>query len=165
MVANSESLVLNKQKTVSIKRTINLPPDKVWKAWTDADTFKKWWGPKSFTCPSCTIDLKVGGKYLACMKAPDGKEYWSTGYFREIVPMKKIVYTDSFSDDKGNVIPASELDMPGEWPLELLVTLEFENVDGITRLSLQQTGIPEEAYDDCVKGWQESFDKMESNLK
>lgn len=163
-MTTKSNLTAEKQRTVSIKRTFNLPLNVVWKSWTEPESFKKWWGPKEYTCPDCSIDFRVGGKYLASMQAEDGKKFWSTGMFKEIVQNKKIVYTDSFSDSKGNVIHASELDMPGEWPLELTVTLKFEEVGGKTNMTLTQEGIPEEVYDDCIKGWQESFDKLE-NIK
>lgn len=94
MTTSSESSIASKQKTVSITRTFNLPVDTVWKAWTEPESFKKWWGPKDYTCPSCTIDFKVGGKNLAAMRGPDGKDIWSTGTYKEIIPQKKIVYTD-----------------------------------------------------------------------
>ena len=161
----NEKEFAEKQRSVSIKRTFNLPLTTVWKAWSDPESFKKWWGPTGYTCPECTIDFKVGGKYLADMKAPDGKETWSTGTYKEIVPKKKIVATDSFSDSKGNIISANEAGLPGEWPKELIVTAEFEEANGKTNLSLKQEGIPEEMHDDCVKGWQQCFDKMEKNLK
>jgi uncharacterized protein YndB with AHSA1/START domain len=83
----------------------------------------------------------------------------------EFVPEKKLVLTDSFSDSKGNVISASDLDMPGDWPREMLITFELEEADGATKLKLRHEGIPEEAHDDCVKGWNESFDKLERNVK
>src|SRR5512145_956811 len=89
-----------------ITRVFDAPRELVWKAWTDPERFKLWWGPESFTAPACEIDLRVGGKYLACMRSPEGQDYWSTGVYRDIVPMKRIVYTDSFADDKGNVVPA-----------------------------------------------------------
>ena len=82
----NEKETLEKQRTVSIKRTFDLPLATVWKAWSDAESFKKWWGPTDYTSPNCTIDFKVGGKYLASMKGPDGKETWSTGTYKEIVP-------------------------------------------------------------------------------
>jgi len=153
------------KKPVNITRTFDLPVVKVWQAWTEPESLKKWWGPKDFTCPYCNIDLKVGGKYLACMRSQDGTEFWSTGVYKEIIPDKKIVCTDSFSDDKGNVIPASELNMPGDWPMELLVTVTFEERDGKTKMNLQQVGIPPEMYDDCIKGWEQSFEKLEENIK
>jgi len=113
-------------KPISIKRTFNLPVDTVWKAFTEPESFKKWWGPKGFTCPSCTIDLTVGGKFISCMRDANGKEYWSTGKFKEIVPDKKLVYSDNFSDSKGNVIPASDYNMPGDWSSDVVVTLELK---------------------------------------
>jgi|SRR6185436_990232 len=161
---HSETPVAGKQKTITINRTFDLPLSTVWKAWTEPESFKKWWGPKDFTCPYCTIDLKTGGKNLACMKGSDGKEYWSTGTYREIIPMKKIVYDDNFSDNKGNTVSPSYYGMPGEWG-DVKVTLTFEEVNGKTKMILQHEGIPEDMYDDCIAGWQESLDKVESNLK
>lgn len=158
-------MITTENKIISIKRTINLPLSMVWKAWTEPEFFKKWWGPNDYTCPHCTIDFKPGGKYLNSMRGPDGKEIWSTGVYQEIVFLKKIVYTDSFADSEGDVVPASDYNMPGEWPLELKVTLEFESTAGKTNLSLKHEGIPVEIYDDCITGWQQSLDKLENNLK
>ncbi|MBC7773824.1 MAG: SRPBCC domain-containing protein [Phycisphaerae bacterium] len=152
-------------KTISIKRTFNFPLNTVWKAWTEPESFKKWWGPKEYTCPSCTIDFKVGGKFLNSMKGADGKEIWATGTYKEIIPLKKIVYTDSFADSDGNIVPAAYYNMPGEWDMALLVTLEFEEVNGKTNMKLQHAGLPAEISDDCIKGWQSSFDKLESKFQ
>jgi uncharacterized protein YndB with AHSA1/START domain len=153
------------QHELVIHRVLDLPLNKVWKAITEAEEFKKWWGPEGFTCPSSTMEAKVGGKYLNCMKGPDGKEYWSTGTVKELIPQKKLVVTDSFSDEKGNIKNASEYGMPGEWPRELLITFELEEADGATKLILHHEGIPQEMYDECKQGWNESFDKMEKNIK
>lgn len=153
-----------KQQLV-ITRIFDLPVNKVWKAWTEPESCKKWWGPKDFTSPYCTINLKVGGKYLSCMRSPDGTEFWSTGVYKEIIPHKKLVFSDSFSDEKGNIIPAADLNMPGDWPLELLVTVTLEETGEKTKMVLQHVGLPPESYDDCQTGWQQSFDKLEENLK
>jgi uncharacterized protein YndB with AHSA1/START domain len=153
-----------KQKTITVKRTFNHPLTTVWKAWTEPESLKKWWGPKEYTCPDCTIDFKVGGKFLASMQGEDGKKIWSTGTYKEIIPLKKIVNTDSFADSEGNIVPASYYKMPGDWGLELLVTAEFEEVDGRTNLKLQHEGLPVEISDECMKGWQSSFDKLENNF-
>ena len=153
-----------KQKTIAIERTFNLPISTVWKAWSEPESFKKWWGPEGYTCPDCTIDFEVGGKYLANMKAPDGKDNWSTGTYKEIVPQKKIVYSDSFADSKGNKVPGSEYGMP-EMPMETMVTVEFEEKGNETVMTLHHAGMPVSMVDDCTKGWQSCFDKMESNIK
>ena len=164
MTTQNDSATAEQQKTLSITRIFNLPLSTVWKAWTEPESFKKWWGPKEYTCPYCSIDFKVGGKYLASMRAADGTEIWSTGIYKEIVPQSKIVYTDSFADSKGNVVDAAYYKMPA-MPLELLVTVMLEEAVGKTKMLLQHKGIPEEMREDCINGWQSSFDKLESNLK
>ena len=63
------------QHELVIHRVFDLPVNKVWKALTEPEEFKKWWGPKDFTCPSSKMEAKVGGKYLSCMKGTYGKEY------------------------------------------------------------------------------------------
>jgi uncharacterized protein YndB with AHSA1/START domain len=154
-----------RQGDVVIYRVFDLPVNKVWKALTEPEEFKKWWGPKGFTCPSSKMEAKVGAKYLNCMLGPDGKEYWSTGTVKELIPEKKLVVTDHFSDSKGNIKNASAHGLPGNWPTELLITFELEEADGATKLRLQHEGIPEEMHEDCKKGWNESFDKLEENIK
>ncbi|MES2559457.1 MAG: SRPBCC domain-containing protein [Bacteroidota bacterium] len=162
---NDQAIAGNQQtKTVSITRIFDLPLDTVWKAWTEPESFKKWWGPTDFSCTSCTIDFRVGGKNLANMRGPDGKEIWGTGTYKEIKPRQKIVYDDNFSDEKGNTVPPSYYDMPGEWPGSV-VTVTFEEVNGETKMRLEHEGIPEEMYNDCIAGWQESLDKLQNNVR
>lgn len=153
------------QNDIVIHRVFKLTANKLWQALTVPEHFKKWWGPEGFTCPSSTMEARKGGKYLNCMRGPDGKEYWSTGVVNEFVPEKKLVITDSFSDSKGNIISASDLGMQGDWPREMLITFEVEEADGATKLKLTHVGIPDEGHDDCVQGWNESFDKLERNIK
>lgn len=153
------------QRDIVIHRVFKLPANKVWQALTVPDYFKKWWGPEGFTCPSSMMEARKGGKYLNCMRGPDGKEYWSTGVVVEFIPEKKLVITDSFADSKGNITSASELGLPGDWPRELLITFELEEADGATKLRLEHEGIPEEMHDECIKGWNESLDKLEKNIK
>jgi uncharacterized protein YndB with AHSA1/START domain len=153
------------ERALVITRVFNAPRDLVWKAWTDPEGVKRWWGPKNFTAPVCKIDLRVGGKYLYCMRAPEGQDYWTTGVYREIVPLERIVCTDSFADEKGNPVPASHYGMGGDWPAELLVTVTFEQDDGQTKFSLRHVGIPAgEMRELCSAGWNESFDKLAEAL-
>ncbi len=86
---------LNKDiKELTITRVFDAPRELVWKAWTEPERVKRWWGPKSFTTPVSKIDLRVGGKYLYCMRSPEGKDFWGTGIFREIVAPERLVMTD-----------------------------------------------------------------------
>jgi len=151
----------NNSQGLIIERIFDAPRQQVWKAWTDPEQVKRWWGPKDFTAPFAELDLRVGGKYLFLMRSPEGKDYWSTGTYREIVPMEKIVATDSFSDEKGNVVPASNYGMTGDWPLELIVTVTFEDQDKKTKMTLNHVGFPPgEPREMAYEGWNQSFDKL-----
>ncbi len=158
------------EKDLIITRFFDAPRERVWQAWTKPEHFKEWWGPKGFTAPLISIDFRTGGKYLYCMRGsgPDGvvRDYWTTGVYREIVPMERIVCADSFADEKGNVVSASYYGMPGDWPLELTVTVAFEEHDGKTKMTLRHEGLPEgQMKEDCEAGWNESFDKLAKSLK
>ncbi len=154
------------RKEMIITRTFDAPRELVWKAWTEPEYFMRWWGPKGFTAPVIRIDLREGGRYLWCMRSPEGQEFWSTGEYREIARPEKIVYTDSFSDAEGNVVPASHYGMSGDWPLELLVTVTFEEDDGRTTMTLRSAGIPAgQMYDMSRAGWNESLDKLAKVLE
>ncbi len=160
-----ENLTKEDKKTISIVRTFNLPLKTVWKGWSEPESLKLWFSPEGYTCPSSMIEFKVGGKFLNSMRESNGKETWSTGTYEEIVPFKKIVYLDSFANSEGNIVPASYYKMPGKWDLQLRVTVEFEEVDGKTKMKLRHEDLPIDAADDCVEGWQSCFDKLEKNLK
>ncbi len=148
-----------------ISRIFDAPRTLVWKAWTDPEQVRRWWGPKIFTTPVAKIDLRPGGKYLYCMRSPDGRDFWSTGVFREIVEPERIVATDSFSDEKGNVVPASFYGMDWDWPPEVPVTITFKETGGRTTLSLLYDRMPpKEMAEPMTAGWNESFDKLTALL-
>jgi uncharacterized protein YndB with AHSA1/START domain len=153
-----------------VTRVFDAPRELVWKAWTEPDRIARWWGPKHFTAPAIRNDFRVGGKYLYCMHGPAGspfdKDLWSTGVYEEIIPMKKIVATDSFADEHGNVVPASHYGMPGDLPLEFRITVTFEDEDGHTKLTLTHEGLPAgEQSEGAAVGWNESLDKLAASLR
>ena len=103
------------------------------------------------------------------MRSPEGKDYWSGGVFSEIVPGEKIVATDSFTDEKGNVVPASFYGMESDWPLEQRVEMTFEQIGTdktkLTILYPDFGGVNAKDLDDMQQGWNQSFDKLEKILK
>ncbi len=153
---------------LTIVRVFDAPRELVWKAWTDEEMFKEWWGPKYFSAPAVKIDFKVGGKYLNVMRGPDGKEFWSTGTYKEIVPMERIVATDSFADEKGNIVPATYYGLGESFPMEMLLTVTFEEQDGKTKMTLIHSGtenISDKDLSNMEQGWNQSFDKLAESLK
>jgi len=153
------------ERELVITRRFDAPRELVWKAWTEPERLMRWWGPKDFTAPYCQLDLRVGGIYLSCMRSPDGQNYWSTGRYRDLVAPSRLICTDSFADEHGQVVPASHYGMSGEWPLELLIMVTFEEEAGKTRLTLRHVGIPAgEMREMCAAGWNESFDKLAASL-
>ena len=146
------------QKEIVINRVFDLPVSKLWKAWTEPEYFKKWWGPKDYTCPFSKMEARVGGKYLNRMRGPFGKEFCSTGVVKEFVPGKKLVVSDRFSDEKENTKPAG---MPGE----LLITVTMKETDGSTRLRLRHEGISDEMRYECIRNWNQSLDKLQKNIR
>jgi uncharacterized protein YndB with AHSA1/START domain len=143
-------------------RVFDAPRELVWKAWTEHEGFMPWWGPKGFTTPFCKIDLRVGGVYHDCMRSPEGKDYRSTGVYREILPLDRIVCTDSFADGGGNVVPATYCGMSADFPLEMLAIVRFEEIEGKTKLTLQHAlgSVPASDRDLCQQGWNESLDEL-----
>ena len=160
-------------KALHITRILNAPRETVWEAWTTPEKIKHWWGPNDFTCPVAKVDLKVGGTYLFCMRSkgtipqfPEGTDFWSTGTYTEIVPSEKIVASDHFADKDGNPISPKEAGMPGDWDEEMLVTTMFEDAgEGMTKISIEHLGHPEEMANDASAGWNQQLDKLEEFLK
>ena len=149
-----------------ITRVFDAPLEMVWRHFTEPDLVKRWWGPEGYTAPSVRIDLRVGGESLFCMRSPEGQEIWSKGVYREVVPMERIVTTDSFADEKGNVVPATYYGMSSDFPLELLITMTFKEYGGKTEFILKHSGMPSGPdLDGARTGWNQSFDKLDDSLR
>ena len=98
----------NEPEKMVVTRVFNAPRELVWKAWTTPEYAKQWWGPKGFTTPVYKMDFRVGGKFLFCMKSPDGQEFWTGGEYHEIVPHEKIVLSMYFADAQGNKVQPAQ---------------------------------------------------------
>ena len=154
------------EQELVIERTFDAPRKLVWEAWTQPERVRVWWGPKHFITPVYEIDLRVGGKFLLCMRSPEGQEIWGTGVYREIVPQERIVATDNFADAEGRVVPASYYGMKADYSQEMVYTVMFKEQGGKTRLTLKYVGIPPgEDLEMAQDGWIQSLDKLAEYLK
>lgn len=148
------------EQVLVITRVIAAPRNFVFKAWTEPERVRQWWGPNGFTMPACTIDLRVGGVFHSCMRSSEGRDYWGKGIYREIVAAERLVFTDSFSDAEGNLVEPAKYGMP-EWPAETLITVTFSEAEGKTILTLRHD-VPESLAErnGARQGWSESLDRL-----
>lgn len=153
---------LNNNPACVVERIIDAPVEVVWEMWTKSEHFKKWYGPTGFSVPVAEIDLRVGGKHLYGMESPDGSmKMWSTGEYTEIVPNKRLVYTDSMADENGNVVSPQAMGMPEGYPATTEVKVVLEDLGGQTRMVLTHTGVSAGAGD----GWEQAFTKMVEHIE
>jgi uncharacterized protein YndB with AHSA1/START domain len=154
-----------------ISRVFDAPRDLVWKCFTDPEHMKQWWGPKGCTVIASTMDLRPGGTYLYGMKAPDGGAMWGRMVYREIVPPSKLVFVNSFSDEKGGL---TRHPMSPTWPIELLSVFTFEEQpDGKTKFTvrwspLNPTAEERKTFDaghaSMTGGWSGTMGQLEAYL-
>lgn len=78
-----------------LDRVIDVPPELVWKAWTTPEHVKMWFTPKPWVTTECEIDLRPGGMFRTVMRSPEGQDFPNLGCFLEIVPNRKLVWTDA----------------------------------------------------------------------
>ncbi len=153
-------------ETVILTRSFPRPVQEVFQLWSHPEMATLWWGPEGFSCPSFRIDAKVGGQYLAAMRDESSQDtIWSTGVIREWQVNRKIVMTDSFASETGEIISAETIGMPGNWPRECLITVIFEAHGKETKIELTHEGIPFEMLNECILGWTSSLNKMERLLQ
>ena len=124
---------------VLIRYSIAASRELVFKAWTDPSLLPLWYAPDGCTIEFKTLDIRVGGRYHACIANPEFGECWSKGVYKEIIVPERIVYSSIIADEHGNSVSAIEAEMDPDWPQETLVTVSFAEKDGKTIITLHQT--------------------------
>jgi uncharacterized protein YndB with AHSA1/START domain len=131
--------------TVRLHRVLATKPEKVYRAFLEPDALAKWLPPNGFLCTVHQHEAKVGGMHkMSFRNFTTGKSHSFGGKYLELVPNKKLRYTDTFDDPN----------MPGE----MQVTVTIEAVAVGTDLKIVQEGIPDMIPPEaCYLGWQESL--------
>ena len=134
--------------TVQLHRVLHAPPERVYRAFLDADARAKWLPPNGFTARVHHSDAKVGGSYkMSFTNFTSGKSHSFGGTYTELVPNERIVYTDRFDDPN----------LPGE----MTVTVTLKKVSVGTELNVVQENVPNAIpLDACYLGWQESLAQL-----
>ena len=131
--------------TVRFHRVLRAPPERVYRAFLDADAMAKWLPPHGFTGKVHHLDAKVGGTYkMSFTNFSGGGSHSFGGKFLELAPNERIRHTDRFDD----------ANLPGE----MTTTVSLKKVSVGTEVSIVQEGIPEAIpAEACYLGWQESL--------
>lgn len=131
--------------TVRLHRVLSASPEKVYRAFLDADAMAKWLPPHGFTGKVHSIDSKAGGSYkMSFTNFTTGQTHSFGGTYLELVPYEHIRYSDRFDDPN----------LPGE----MMTTVSLKKVSCGTELNVVQEGIPEAIpTESCYLGWQESL--------
>lgn len=131
--------------TVRLHRVFTTKPDKVYRAFIEADGLAKWLPPNGFACTVHHLEPKVGGSFrMSFRNFTTGDSHAFGGEFLELVPGTRVRYTDRFDDPN----------LPGE----MRVTVELKKVLVGTDVSIVQEGIPDAIpVEACYLGWQESL--------
>jgi uncharacterized protein YndB with AHSA1/START domain len=85
----------NPELDLVLERTVDVPPNLVWDAWTQPELLKQWFAPKPWTTVECTLDLRPGGLCHTVMRSPEGQDFPNDGCYLEVVPNRRLVFTDA----------------------------------------------------------------------
>jgi|SRR6185312_8196784 uncharacterized protein YndB with AHSA1/START domain len=122
MTAKNEFPAGSPVAELHITRIFDSSREALFKAWTDPEQLKRWWGPGDFRWMGCRMQLYPGGFFHYCMRSPEGIDMWGRFVYLEVRPSERLIFINSFSDEDGN--PVKHPLMP-DWPLEILNVLTF----------------------------------------
>ena len=134
--------------TVRLHRVLSAKPEKVYRAFLDADAMARWLPPNGFTGHVSQMDAKVGGKFrMSFTNFTTGHAHGFGGEYLELVPHERLRYTDVFDDPN----------LPGE----MIVTVILKAVSCGTEMHIEQAGIPAVIpLEACYLGWQQSLAQL-----
>ncbi len=152
-----------------ITRTFDAPRELVFKAWTEVEHLRHWWGPKGAKMEKSELDARPGGWFHYGLTKPF--EMWGRWMIREVTPPERLVFVNSFSDPDGGL---ARHPLHLEWPAELLTTVTFVEEAGKTTVTIRWTPInPSETerrtfdnnHDSMNQGWGGTLDQLVEHLR
>jgi uncharacterized protein YndB with AHSA1/START domain len=148
-----EQAKLDEKPSLNLRRHYPVAPEKVWRAWTDPQALRQWWGPGGPEAVSLVqLDVRVGGRFRILFGGASGDDHEVQGTYREVVPNRKLAFTWT-------------------WPRttperESLVAITFNAVAGGTELDfVHSQHFDEKVRDGHLQGWSEAFVKLDGYLR
>lgn len=111
---------MSADRELVLTRTIDASPEKVYACWTTPELMKQWFAPKPFTTPIVEIDVRPGGRSLIVMRSPDGQDMPNPGTYLDVIPNRKLVFTDAFTEGF----------VPSDGAPFMVATIDLEPLDG-----------------------------------
>lgn len=138
-----------------LEREVDVPPDLVWRAWTEPELLKKWFVPRPWTLKEVEIDLRPGGAFRSVMRSPEGGEFPNAGCVLEVVPKTRLVFTEAL----GPGFRPIQSDMP------FTAVVSITPVNGGTRyvataIHLDLAGRTKHEEMGFHEGWGKAFDQL-----
>lgn len=139
-------------RELRLTRTLDAPVELVWEVWTQPEHIAQWWGPNGFTNTISKMEIEPGGEWELVMHGPDGTDYKNKSVFKEVIPLKKIVYEHVSSP-------------------KFIATIEFEAKGEQTFLSWRMLFESHEQFVQAVKtfkadeGLKQNIEKLNQYLK
>ena len=148
-----EQAKLAEKPSLNLRRHYPVAPEKVWRAWTDPQALRQWWGPGGPEAVSLVqLDVRVGGRFRILFGGARGDEHEVQGTYREVVPNRRLAFTWTW--------PRTTPDR------ESLVTITFNAVGGGTELDfVHAQHFDEKVRDGHLQGWSEAFVKLDRFLQ
>jgi len=142
-----------RDRELFITRVFDAPAALLFKLWTDPGHRLKWWGPRDYPVTHMEMDVRPGGVWRGCLRAKDGgRELWQGGRFLEVEAPYRVVFTFAWEEE-------------GERGLETMVTINFTDESGKTRMTFRQTPFQSAAErDGHGGGWSSSFDRLDDHI-
>jgi uncharacterized protein YndB with AHSA1/START domain len=141
-----------------ISRTFHAPRTSVFAAWSSAERVKRWFRPETYTVSDAAVDLRVGGAFDVCMRAPDGEEHWTRGVFVEVTPHTRLVIDMRVVDGSGDPL------------FRAYTEVDFSDALGGTQMDIVQTytfidpAIAAPMVGGASEGWRTTLDKLEREV-
>lgn len=157
-------------KELVITRTFKAPRELVFRAFTQAEHLAQWWGPSGFRVEVHQLDVRPGGIFHYSMTAENGMKMYGIFVYHLVLTPEKIVFVSSFSDERGDIVPAP---FPGPWPLEILNIWTFAEDHGLTTIVLrggahnatdQERATYEAGFASMNQGFGGTFDQLDAYL-
>jgi uncharacterized protein YndB with AHSA1/START domain len=153
-----DATAIRQPQPLTVSRTFHARRETVFKAWSSADHVKNWFSPETYSVPEAIVDMRAGGAFEVCMRAPSGELHWSRGVFVEVTPHSRLVIDMHATDAEGLPLFGAHTEV------------NFAAVPGGTRMDVVQSytivdpAMAAAMIGGASEGWRTTLDKLNQEV-